>query len=101
MDLEEAVRRLEEGEVVPLPTGEWEALSGAFEVVHSQDTLVSGMITLLHQGDLYAVMEEPGPDERVLRGFVGEVSARGFIAERMETYERMWDGCGCRIDYYH
>ena len=23
-----------------------------------------------------------------------------FVAERMDQYERMWDGCGCRIDYY-
>jgi len=23
-----------------------------------------------------------------------------FIDERMETYDRMWDGCGCKVDYY-
>jgi hypothetical protein len=22
------------------------------------------------------------------------------VQRRLEQYERMWDGCGCRIDYY-
>jgi hypothetical protein len=84
------LRRLEGGGIVPLPAGEWESVSGLFEAVHSRDTLVSGMITLLRHRAGYAVMEEPGPDELVLRGFADEESARGFLAERMDTYERMW-----------
>jgi hypothetical protein len=27
------------------------------------------------------------------------LEADRFVRERLETYERMWDGCGCKIDY--
>jgi hypothetical protein len=23
-----------------------------------------------------------------------------FVQRRLEDYERVWDGCGCKIDYY-
>jgi len=26
--------------------------------------------------------------------------AEEFIKERLEIYNRMWDGCGCKVDYY-
>jgi hypothetical protein len=28
------------------------------------------------------------------------VAAQQFVADRMAQYERMWDGCGCRVRYY-
>jgi 5S rRNA maturation endonuclease (ribonuclease M5) len=45
-------------------------------------------------------MEEPNAKERTLRIMRDEDAAGQFIAERIETYERMWEGCGCKIDYY-
>ena len=29
----------------------------------------------------------------------GESEARAFVEERLETYDRMWDGCGCKVHY--
>jgi hypothetical protein len=92
--------RLASGGVTVLGREEWESVSDSFDVVLSLDTMVSGMIILLRYEGGFAVVEEPGPGERVLRGFDDEASARRFVEERMDTYERMWDGCGCRIDYY-
>jgi hypothetical protein len=36
----------------------------------------------------------------VIRRLADEAAAARFVADRLATYERMWDGCGCRIDYY-
>ena len=34
-----------------------------------------------------------------LRGLdAGE--ARALVARRLETYDKMWDGCGCKVDYH-
>ena len=49
---------------------------------------------------LVAVEQPPQTDERVLRHFPDAGAAGRFIADRLAAYERMWDGCGCRIDYY-
>ena len=27
-------------------------------------------------------------------------TAKELMAKRMEIYEKMWDGCGCKVDYY-
>jgi len=35
-----------------------------------------------------------------VRRLGGEDEARAFIRDRLDTYDRMWDGCGCKIDYY-
>jgi hypothetical protein len=69
--------------------------------LEEQETGFSGKIsTLQHGAGLVVVMEEPRPEERVLRPMPSVESAEEFVAERMKTYDRMWDGCGCRIDYY-
>jgi len=26
--------------------------------------------------------------------------AEDFVKDRLDFYERKWDGCGCKIDYY-
>ncbi len=41
-----------------------------------------------------------GEWESVEGNFEDLEAARRFVEDRMETYERMWDGCGCRIDYH-
>ena len=48
---------------------------------------------------LFAV-EQPTPETRALRVLSDASEANRFVAERLDQYERMWDGCGCRIDYY-
>jgi hypothetical protein len=46
------------------------------------------------------VLVEPVPGgDRVLRLFRSEDEADQFIQKRLEQFDRMWDGCGCKIDY--
>ena len=36
--------------------------------------------------------------------FLGEFPtslSKGFVEDRLTDYERMWDGCGCKIDYHN
>lgn len=39
-------------------------------------------------------------DARVARFLGGPDAADAFVQKRMEEYERMWDGCGVKVDYY-
>jgi len=47
-----------------------------------------------------AAVERPGAGRRVVRPLPDEEAVRRFVADRLTAYERMWDGCGCKIDYY-
>ena len=46
-----------------------------------------------------AAVEAPSKAARVARLLGGEAEVRAFVAKRLEEYERMWDGCGVKIDY--
>ena len=50
--------------------------------------------------DGFAALEQPAPDTWVVRRLGERAEADRFIQDRLAQYERMWDGCGCRIDYY-
>ncbi len=93
------LQRLEAGEIVQLDRSEWEAASADFEVVEEHDTRLSGMLLVVRSAAGLAAIEQPKPDQRVVRPLATMEAARAFVADRLETYDRMWDGCGCKIDY--
>ena len=98
--VEARIRRLAAGQTLALTVTEWEALRGGFEPVEAHATGVAGDLLLLHgPNEALFALEEPSDDTRVLRRLADREAARRFVARRLEQYERMWDGCGCRIDY--
>lgn len=92
--------RLERERIVVLTAGEWERVAERFEIVERHDTKLAGSLLLVRDGRGLAAVEQPEPGRKVFRRLAGEEEARSFIRDRLETYDRMWDGCGCRIDYY-
>jgi hypothetical protein len=100
MDVDELERHLSAERIVPLTAGEWAALADALDEVERHHTMVAGDLLVIRTGPGLAAVERPTPDERVVRLLGEESAVRTFVAERMAQYERMWDGCGCRVDYY-
>jgi hypothetical protein len=100
MEVEDLCARLTRGEIVAISTPDWQALAGRFAPLEEHDTLVSGAISVQRGPCGVVVVEEPKPAERVLRPLADVERARLFVAERLATYDRMWNGCGCKIDYY-
>jgi len=100
VNIERLVERLDRGEIVAMARSEWDELVSGVDVVEDHDTGISGHLLIVRVRDLVAAVEEPKPSERVVRPFAGLASARTFVQDRLDTYERMWDGCGCKVDYY-
>jgi hypothetical protein len=58
------------------------------------------MIRILSVDGTILIQEET-PDREVLaRAMATREDANTFVNKRLEIYERMWDGCGCKIDYF-
>jgi hypothetical protein len=80
-----------------------ETLAGLLEaadVLRQDDTCIAGMIRILSVDGVILVQEET-PDREVLaRGMATREDADAFVNDRLEIYERMWDGCGCKINYF-
>jgi hypothetical protein len=100
MTAEELSRRLRDERIVPMPAAEWAELTEVCEVVERHDTLVAGELLIVRCEAGLAAVEQPSPGERVVRRLANGQEARALVEARLEAYERMWDGCGCKIDYY-
>ncbi|MCL4813318.1 MAG: hypothetical protein KJ061_12560 [Vicinamibacteraceae bacterium] len=100
MDVQTFTHRLKTAPVVVLRAGEWAALEERLDVVERHDTFVKGDLLVFRTSEGLGVVEAPSDGERVARLMGDADSVRAFVSDRLETYERMWNGCGCRIDYY-
>ena len=92
--------RVESGGTVPLSREEWESVADAFEVVERHNTQLAGDLLIIRVGDALAALESPSRDARVARLRGEEEEVRTFVQKRLEEYERMWDGCGVKVDYF-
>jgi len=100
MNVEELKERIRRGGTVPLSATEWEEVSGHFPVAERHQTQLAGELLLVRMGEDLVALEAPSRDARVARLLGSPEEARAFVARRMEEYERMWDGCGVKVDYY-
>jgi hypothetical protein len=100
MKLDEFLEKVAAGGPVPLSAEEWEALSPSFPEVERHNTQLAGDLIIAQVGEKHMAVESPSRDARVVRLLGSAEEARAFVAKRMEEYERMWDGCGVKVEYY-
>jgi hypothetical protein len=99
MTLDELNERLRTAGIVPVSAEDWGAFSDGVEVVERHPTQLAGDLLIVRLEGGLAALEAPSRDARVVRRLSGPEEARTFVAKRMEEYERMWDGCGVKVDY--
>jgi hypothetical protein len=92
---------LQRRKVVVLDADDLMELLESAETIREDDTSIAGPIRILRI-DRLIVVQETTTEKRevVVRGFRSLEEAQSFVDQRLATYERMWDGCGCKIDYF-
>lgn len=70
------------------------------EILIEENTFISDKIRLLKINDDLILQEKTTNDEFLIRRMKSKEEAEELIKQRLEIYNRMWDGCGCRIHYY-
>jgi hypothetical protein len=100
MTAEDLTQRVLAEGIVTLESAEWRQLEDSFDAVERHDTFIAGDLVIARSDGVLVAVEAPTPDKRVIRRLADEGEARAFVRERLDTYERMWDGCGCKVDYY-
>jgi hypothetical protein len=99
MDTRELIERVQESTVLALDPGRLPGLLEASETLRAEDTRLSGWIRILRLEGNLVIQEETPNGEVLLRDAATRDAADQFVDKRLADYERMWDGCGCRIDY--
>lgn len=70
------------------------------EILRIEDTHLSDLIRVLKYEDKLFVQETTLKNEILIRKMDSMKDVDFFVQERLDYYERKWDGCGCKIDYY-
>ena len=92
MEHEQLRSRLRRGEVVAMPAAQWQALEPSYQLKVAHDTQVAGMLQVMQGPAGLVAVEAPTPMERTIRAFADEQAAEAFVTERLNRYERMWEG---------
>ena len=79
---------------------ELEELKDSLILVLEEDTLISGFIRIFKYNDFFIFQEKTPKNEIIIRKFNNSLKAKNLLNQRLEVYEKMWNGCGCKINYY-
>jgi len=99
-DVNEILSPLNVEEYRKLTPEELALLLGSVEIVRDEDTLFCDHIRILRYVDIYMVQEMTNHQELIVRRVAGSDAAHELVNSRMEVYEKMWNGCGCKISYF-
>ena len=91
---------LEKQHPVIISEDQWQQLLSECEIIREEETYFSGKIRLLKNHNQFLVQEKSTSHEIILRNMPGAEEADVFIDQRLEIYENMWNGCGCKVNYY-
>jgi hypothetical protein len=100
MTADDLTRRVLAEGIVTLEATQWRDVEEAFEEVERHDTFIAGELVIARRQGVLVAVERPTTGMRVVRRLGDEEEMRGFVRDRLDTYERMWDGCGCKVEYY-
>ncbi len=94
------LRKLEETPIAEITAPELAATLADARILQEEDTGICGPIRALELEGAVLLQEQTDQGRILLRRLPSAAAARQLIAERLEIYERMWDGCGCKIHYF-
>ena len=101
MFLEDIIEKLENNKVIFVTENQLEQILSETEHIIEENTIVNNYIRILKYRDYLFIQEMTDKDEIALRKAESMQQALSFIKGRMEFYNKMWDGCGCKINYYN
>ncbi len=94
------LERFEGKKFITVSESELNELLSSSSIILEQDTRMRDMIRILKVDDDFFLQEKTNLGEIIIRQFSSETDAGKLVNERMEIYDKMWDGCGCKINYY-
>lgn len=100
MDVKEIFNKTLSSNYLIIEEDELKAVLDNSEIIRVEDTHLSDLIRVLKYDEILFVQETTFKKEILIRKMDSMKAVNFFIQERLDYYERKWDGCGCKIDYY-
>ncbi|HAB51024.1 MAG: hypothetical protein A2315_11480 [Ignavibacteria bacterium RIFOXYB2_FULL_35_12] len=100
LSLKELNKRFETEKYLIISDEELTDLLKSSQIIFEQDTRLRDFIKILKFEDHFYLQEKTNLGEIIIRQFKNKADAMNLLNDRMEIYDKMWDGCGCKINYY-
>jgi len=100
MNLERIISSIKKKKCLIISEPELNELLSHSKMIIEENTYISDKIRLLKFKDELILQEKTTKDEFLIRSMKTQKEAEEFIKDRLEIYNRMWDGCGCKVEYY-
>jgi len=100
MEMHDLLRELGAKQVVRVEDETLRALLSGSEILKEERPPGIDPIRVLRTGDAILFQETSDRKEILVRRFTSREEAYRFLRARLDAHERIWDGCGCRIDYW-
>ena len=93
-------KHLDSQAVVELAPEQLTQLLEQARVLQHDEDAFNGPMRVLECDNRVLFLETTDKGTVVARKMASEESAMGFFKNRQAIHDRMWDGCGCKINYY-
>jgi len=70
------------------------------KILKEENTYLNDFIRIINFNEIICIQETSDKNEIIVRRMNSLKEAEDFVQERLDFYDRKWDGCGCKIDYY-
>ncbi len=99
--LEDVFKKFTFSKIVLLDTSLLPEILSISKVLLEKNTVINDIVRILEIDDKIIFQEITAKNEIGLRLFNDVEEAEELLNKRFDVYEKMWDGCGCKIDYYN
>ena len=93
-------KRFRTEKYIVISASELTELLKSSKIIFEQDTKLRDFIRILKVSDLFILQETSNNGEIIIRSFKNVIEAMNLVNDRLQVYDKMWDGCGCKINYY-
>jgi hypothetical protein len=101
MDLKQRLTQLDSSDYILISDIQLAELMESLKIVFKEDTMISDFIRIFKYNNLYIFQEQTPNGEIIIRKFGDKTAVDLLIQQRLNIYEKMWNGCGCKIEYFN
>jgi hypothetical protein len=94
------INQLNNERIALLSEEQLENLLREMDIIYEEETYFRDKIRILNNENIFLVQEKSNKEEILVRKVNTLEDGLKFIRDRVTIYENMWNGCGCKIDYY-
>ncbi len=100
MFIQEILKKLDQTNVLQINEADLKSLLNSTSIVREEDSVINDFIRILDMDGALIFQETDNRGNILIRKIENIERGNELLESRRKIYENMWNGCGCKIDYY-